>query len=710
MASAKTQQQSEQDKLAQEAREATDNGGHSQALPAGDRRVLMPQPSLYYMILPKEMKENSDEEAKGAVQECRRSGQNDHALPERNRRVCEPQEMHEPLNHLILQKNGGASSDWAKSKEKDAALTPYPCRRCDHALPEQGRRVHEPKEPSDSTTLRKYEEYKGGDAHLRLVGGGEKCRHPRGQTCEATLSEPLDGMPGHLGCAVGSESEMAVGTEGEYMKRRPGIEPNTDSVIPHRGRRVPEPMALVDYTTVPKPDKPSWSPTECRPPRGQAGETAPSEPTGRMPGQLGCAVGPESEIALVTGDEYMERRPGIEPNPDPVIPHRGRRVPEPMALVDYTTVPKPDKPSWSPTKGSRQNGGKVALRECKQALGRKPRLAEQEEEEAEGFSSLQLISTVIWMVGARMTSAFERPWPLGTEPVWWTNLLEEGFEMQRDGRCMWEIAQRLETAVASRDDDRYKEGVAIWLDGLKRRWDEENQAQLPPRGGPTSDEQCEEFVVSSEAIIRRKWLEALCPVACNNWSLERYFREFSMSSSPNGDHMRDEAELEEAQVSRLSRSRTPQRRWRDPARGPRPIDRRLLNRREGEGDNEELSLVVKKFLLKKKDSKHLRRLIDNPAAWRQGPGVTVTTSMRTLAPRTRPSWRRCETQGEAAGTRASGTSSAPWAAAASSGEVRHERAARPPSTATGSDCPAPREGTETEPEQEEMDELGASFL
>ena len=70
--------------------------------------------------------------------------------------------------------------------------------------------------------------------------------------------------------------------------------------------------------------------------------------------------------------------------------------------------------------------------------------------------------------------------------------------------------------------------------------------------------------------------------------------------------MRDMAEQEEVEAVRLSTTRTPQR---DPARGPRPIDRHLLNRRAREGEPEETSLLVKKFLLKKKDSKSLRRLV-----------------------------------------------------------------------------------------------------
>ena len=57
---------------------------------------------------------------------------------------------------------------------------------------------------------------------------------------------------------------------------------------------------------------------------------------------------------------------------------------------------------------------------------------------------------------------------------------------------------------------------------------------------------------------------------------------------------------------------------------------------EGSQDGEEpdeQALVVKKWLLKRKEGKHLRQLIANPAAWNKGPGVTVTTSTRSLLSR-----------------------------------------------------------------------------
>ena len=210
-------------------------------------------------------------------------------------------------------------------------------------------------------------------------------------------------------------------------------------------------------------------------------------------------------------------------------------------------------------------------------------------EDATSLQQLKLVS-VIAVTGAY---SYDRPWPVGTEPVWWQNLLVEGFYLQRGGCCMWTVANSLEARIRARGDERYAEETAGWVDGLRRRWDEENAGITPAEEDRLDDRECEQLVVDAEMMFRRMWLAQLCPVACNNWALERYFAEFHMASSPDGDRMRDEAELEEVATARLSRSRTPQRRWRKPDRGPRPWDRRLLNRREQEAETEKTALVEK---------------------------------------------------------------------------------------------------------------------
>ena len=129
-----------------------------------------------------------------------------------------------------------------------------------------------------------------------------------------------------------------------------------------------------------------------------------------------------------------------------------------------------------------------------------------------------------------------------------------------------------------------------------------------------------------------------------------------------------EREWREARNKELSRSRTPQRqhplasrpcppttREREPNRkraleegishsdcaaGSRDEhERRQLlsgrsevgaDRHEVEEDSDDMALVVKKWVLKKKSGGYIRRLVANPAAWTEGPGVTVTRSTRHL--------------------------------------------------------------------------------
>ncbi|CAE7872476.1 unnamed protein product [Symbiodinium necroappetens] len=242
-------------------------------------------------------------------------------------------------------------------------------------------------------------------------------------------------------------------------------------------------------------------------------------------------------------------------------------------------------------------------------------------------SSFQQLYLVVALAKANSVMGFDRPWPIDTEPVWWQNLLEEGFEMQRTGFCMWTLADRVEEQARARMDERYSIGIANWIDGWRMRWDEESQVGRAVRWGPINEQEYEEYVLHAENVLRKKWLEHTFPVACNNWALERYFAEFGLHGTPDGEHRRAREEEEEARNTRLSRSRTPQRRGQPSASSSRDATRGLLNRRNME-ETEEMALVVKKFLLKKKDAKSFRRLVDNPEAWRSGPGVTVTTSTR----------------------------------------------------------------------------------
>ena len=314
-------------------------------------------------------------------------------------------------------------------------------------------------------------------------------------------------------------------------------------------------------------------------------------------------------------------------------------------------------------------------------------------------ASLQQISLLVFTVTAEVGRCFDRPWEVGTEPVWWQNFLQEGFDMQRRGYCMWTLADKVEARVRARGDSRYAEEVANWVDS----W-----STPPTANEPVDEGEYNDFVEDAEVVLRQKWLAQLCPVACNNWALERYFTEFGLSGTVEGERMRAQAEEEEARAVRLSRSRTPQRRGRPRACGSGATggdDRRLLSRRDQEEDDE-TALVVKKFLLKKKQSKTLRRLIDNPVAWKPGPGVTVTTSTRRLVPREGRESRECSGSSTARDSRRH-HHQPPWSSAAASSSDTPAR--HPPRGSTSDGAAVARDGPEQGPE-EELDELGAAFL
>ena len=153
---------------------------------------------------------------------------------------------------------------------------------------------------------------------------------------------------------------------------------------------------------------------------------------------------------------------------------------------------------------------------------------------------------------------------------------------------------------------------------------------MRPRWGPHSPEYVEEFAQEVGKKLRTRWLRLLCPQAVTNRACETAGTQADYDD-PSCSREALHQEWKEARNRRLSRSRTPQRQHAKAAKPcPGP---------EQQSDGEEpdvMALVVKKWLLKRKDGKTLRRLIDNPAAWRSGPGVSVTTSTRSLLTKRAP--------------------------------------------------------------------------
>ena len=288
-------------------------------------------------------------------------------------------------------------------------------------------------------------------------------------------------------------------------------------------------------------------------------------------------------------------------------------------------------------------------------------------ETRDGGETVSLVQQFVKVVvlATQAVQAFDPPFEDGIEPEWRQRVLREGFELQRDGYDMWELAEAVEARIVARQDGPYEQTAVRWLDGLRRTWQESSEAGLAPTWGPAPDGEDDFFVEDTELTMRDHWVREVRPMRCHNMG-----------------------QRSAAAATRQDRSRTPTR---NPETATTPQQRKeerslLAGRVAGDGDA--TSFVVKKFLLKKKDSRSLRRLVDNPEAWRQGPGVTVTSSTRVLAP-------RASGHGRTSGSRGS---SAPAACIpAPRGRGRGRASDRPIVVDDGED-------------NEEMDEWGASFL
>ncbi|CAE7808075.1 unnamed protein product [Symbiodinium sp. CCMP2592] len=281
----------------------------------------------------------------------------------------------------------------------------------------------------------------------------------------------------------------------------------------------------------------------------------------------------------------------------------------------------------------------------------------------------------------------EDPFQEGWEPMWYVTILDDGHELQRSGIDTVVIANAIDREIENRQDERYARTARMWAASLRKRWLRHPHHGRPHRWGPHPPEYTEEFAKQVEDMMRTRWLRELCPEAVMNRACEAS-RVHAGFPDPSCSTEALEREWHEARNRRLSRSRTPQRRHARAA-GPRPpaeqewgpnrrrmteedlscwdsevrmhlhqrgttsstmeehLDmdndpvpngrpRRLLGRRERPDpaeaeDYDQTALVVRKwYLKKKKKSGYMRRLVDNPAAWRTGPGVTVTSSTRHL--------------------------------------------------------------------------------
>ena len=285
-------------------------------------------------------------------------------------------------------------------------------------------------------------------------------------------------------------------------------------------------------------------------------------------------------------------------------------------------------------------------------------------EDHEASSLVQQFVRVV-ALAAQAVHAFDPPFEDGMESEWWQRVLREGFELQRDGYDVWQLTEQMEARIVARHDEPYELAALRWLDGLRRTWHENSEAGLEPQWGPAPEGEADYFVEDTELTMRDYWVHEARPPSCLAEGRKR-----------------------KAEAARQERSRTPQRNLETGAKPQEQEERRSLLAGRVTGDGDMTSFVVKKFLLKKKDSRSLRRLVDNPEAWRKGPGVTVTASTRVLAP-------RAPERGRASGSRGGSTPTA--CAVAPRGRGRGSSGDRPILVDDGED-------------DEEMDALGASFL
>ena len=365
------------------------------------------------------------------------------------------------------------------------------------------------------------------------------------------------------------------------------------------------------------------------------------------PAASGDGCGPEQQ-------GQVRRREG--PEGAHAVHDRARQTDDPRARTNYTTRRKiaPMRPA------DRRDSRGSSTCPAQQSL------------ETEDHS-LVLLGWKVMAVAAQRAWSFEEPFPDGVEPQWWQRVLRDSLETQRGGCDMWDLADRIEARVKARRDPRYEAVACPWVDGLRRAWHEREDV---PSGEPVADDEIDFLEEDIELTLRTHWLHEIRPLEPHNLKDE---------SEPASSHPRRGADcLQHSDRVEVTRSRSPPRcSTQMPAHRPRGEPRGLLQRRDAM-EGEEASFVVKKFLLKKKDSRTLRRLVDNPHAWRSGPGVTVTTSTRVLAP-------RGTSRGRGARTSVAGRSS------------QCEAAPRATSGASGSAGPS-REA-EDEGESGELDEL-----
>ncbi|CAE7247126.1 unnamed protein product [Symbiodinium sp. CCMP2592] len=191
-----------------------------------------------------------------------------------------------------------------------------------------------------------------------------------------------------------------------------------------------------------------------------------------------------------------------------------------------------------------------------------------------------------------VVSGFDRPFFRGHEPYWYTEIVRKAVLLIENGADWHSLSTRLEEQLRSKGDVRFTEETLLYVNGISMCLSEYIDGGGGPGMGPHMLVEADvvTWLEESIAAIRRHWFWLLCPVAVANRDLERVLEQTQHPTRTlNG--MLYEDEDSEAENSRLSRSRTPQRddvRLRLGLRQHRRTPRR--DRAEGE-EGEEGSLM-----------------------------------------------------------------------------------------------------------------------
>ena len=161
-------------------------------------------------------------------------------------------------------------------------------------------------------------------------------------------------------------------------------------------------------------------------------------------------------------------------------------------------------------------------------------------------------------------------------PLWFRPIPTMADHMLQDGAAQHSLDAALRRELQNMNDDRcYREMSSYINDILDFIWGRPSGTQVNDRGRqPVDPARMSNWAIEAVDRVRYEWFNRVCPTALWNRRLEDELREMGVESRCPEEHYRQERR--EFVESRLSRSRTPQRRF--------PRNRVEDDRNEGETD------------------------------------------------------------------------------------------------------------------------------